>query len=209
MRPHWPSWCSRLASPARAGLLTENLSGRFGPTTTLGGVALGADTAFTLHAVSDTSLGFTVLPGLDVYAVTSLTLEIAGRGTFIGIPDIDTNIFLADLTLDPNEPFYQVGIVNSTISGGFGGAFATATPGFSADEPTSSNLTDFLFPTLQAPYRISLAGVAGGLVVNDLGSGPMAATLVVSVPEPASIIMLGSGLVALVGCGRRLRASTS
>src|SRR5262245_35057658 len=96
-----------VAAPARAASLTENLTGFFGPTTTLGGVALGADTAFTLQAVGDTSSGVTIVPGLDVYAVTNFTISIAGKGNFTGIPDINTKIFLADLNLDP---FYQVGL---------------------------------------------------------------------------------------------------
>ena len=191
------------ASPARAGLLTENLSGLFGPTTTLGGVALGADTAFTLQAVSDTSLGFTVIPGLDVYAVTSLTLEMAGKGTFIGIPDIDTNIFLADLTLDPNEPFYQVGIVNSTISGGFGGAFATATPGFGAmsRHRRTCPISYSLLSRLLIKFRSQASRAAWS---STISAAAMAATLVVSVPEPVEHHHAGER----AGCSGGVRTST-
>lgn len=184
------------AAPARAAFLTENLAGFFGPTSTLGGVAFGADTAFTLQAVGDTSSDVTVVPGLDTYAITSLTISIAGKGTFTAIPDFNTRIFLADLNLDP---FYQVGLVNSTTSGGFGAAFSNATPGFNAATPTSSTLSNFLFYTISGPYQIALTGVTGGLVVNDIGSGAQTASILVGVPEPASLAMTTLGLVGALG----------
>jgi hypothetical protein len=188
------------AAQVHAGTLTENLTGFFGPNTTLAGVALGTDTAFTLQAVADTSSGITILPGLDTYAVTSLTIEIAGKGTFTGIPDADTNIFLADLNLDP---FYQVGLVNSTISGGFGGAFLDATPGFDAAAPTSSILSSFDFATVMPPYAISLVGVTGGLLVEDIGSEAQTASIIVSVPEPSSLSLAVIGAAGLAFATRR------
>ena len=66
---------------AEAAMLTLNFSGEFGPTTTLGGTALGANTAFTFAATFDSTMGTTVNTGVAIFP-TVVTFDITGFGTY-------------------------------------------------------------------------------------------------------------------------------
>jgi hypothetical protein len=191
------------ASQAQAGTLTENFSGSFGPTTTLGGVALGTDTAFTFHAAFDTTTGISFGQGIELFPVTSFTIDIAGQGTFTGIPNADLNVALIDPTFGAFGNAYAVGIFDHTLDFGFEGIFSTATPGFSVTAPTPSVFSGFERSISGPNYNIPLVGVTGGLVFNGLGSAIPTVSLTGSVPEPSSLV-LGS-LAALGGLGVRAR----
>ena len=66
---------------AEAGNLVENLSGSFGPTTTLNGTALNSNTDFTLQAVFDPTAGTVLTGGVAVFATTAM-FDITGYGTY-------------------------------------------------------------------------------------------------------------------------------
>jgi hypothetical protein len=63
---------------AEAGSLIENFSDEFGPTTTLGGIALGSDTNFGLEATFDPTTGTVVEGGVATFAAS---LAINDNGT--------------------------------------------------------------------------------------------------------------------------------
>ncbi len=197
-----------LGGRAEAGLLVENFSASFGPTTTLGGVALGADTPFAYQATFDTSTGVSIGP-FEFYAVTSFTIDIAGT-TYTGIPNPSLNVMLADpSTLGA----YIVGLADpSFVTGGpgFFAAYGVASdPSFSAAAPTPSTFSVFEGPAPQLPYSIPLVGVTGGLVISDYANVLPTASIS-AVPEPSSFALAGTaatvaGLSGLVLRGRRRR----
>ena len=87
-------------------------------------------------------------------------------------------------------------------------SFLNATPAFDAAAPTSSILSSFDHATFNGSYDIALVGLAGGLVVNDMGIETQSASIQVSAPEPASLAMLAMGLVGMLGYRRQRRSST-
>jgi hypothetical protein len=93
---------------AEAGNLVENLSGSFGSTTTLNGTALGSSTDFNLQAVFDPTAGTVLTGGVAVFA-TTVTIEIAGHGTYISAPNA-VDVILAAPSY---EGFYGVGLATS------------------------------------------------------------------------------------------------
>jgi hypothetical protein len=200
--------------PTEAGMLIETVTGSFGPTTTLGGVALGADTPFSFQAEFDTSTGssYDNLAGVVYSPIINLTIEIAGVGSFTGILSPGVDVFLLDPSYTLNGS-YGAGLFNPIADNGFYDEFSTATTPFSASAPVPSTLLDFTTDKI-IPFSISLVGVTGGLVINDLGSAVPTASLtsvsLASVPEPSSLALAGTAatIAALGGLlhrGRRGR----
>jgi hypothetical protein len=193
---------------AKAGtMLVEEYTGSFGPTTTLGGVALGADTGFSIQAEFDPTTNVFPNTGIGIFAVTNFTIDIAGKGVFTGIPTADLNVLLIDPSGIDNQ--YLGGLSNSDGTLGFDAHFNTATPPFNAKTPTPSTLSDFTGNGQLFPYNISLVGVSGGLVVNDLGNAIPTVALVAAsaVPEPSSLALAGTAALAGLGLLTRHRCA--
>jgi hypothetical protein len=184
---------------AEAGLLVENLTGSFDAATTLGGVALGADTAFALQASFDTSTGSSFGNGIQYFSVISLTIDIAGHGTFIGIPSSALNVLL----IDPSSFLgaYGVGLFDPNNSG-FYYSFSTATPLITAAAPTATTFSGPMENNADG-YTISLVGVTGGLAITDNSLGTAVATAsLTAVPEPSSLALAGTAVtIAALGGG--------
>lgn len=91
------------AGAGRSGAadLALDVAGVFGPTTTLGGTAFGADTSFAFRAVFDSTHELFHTPGAGIFAITGFTVTIAGHGTFTGVPNIDLNAVIVDPTYPP------------------------------------------------------------------------------------------------------------
>jgi len=73
---------------ADAATLLLNFSGEFGPTTTLGGTALGADTPFTFTASFDSTAGIPITTGVEIFP-TVATFDITGFGMFKSVAGAD------------------------------------------------------------------------------------------------------------------------
>jgi len=200
------SLVAAFAGPARTERVIEYFSASFGPTTTLGGVALGADTPFTIHATFDSTSFIPQAPGYKIYHVSTLTIDIAGHGTYTGsgLPSTSPYVFLADSTwagLNLNV----VGLTNSTQSKYFFVQFTHAAPSFSVAAPISTVFSGYGGTLLQSlPYSIALSGVTGGLVINDFdpNATPQAS---LTVPEPTSIAMGATSAVAVLSVLYRRR----
>ena len=93
---------------AEAGLLIENFSGAFGPTTTLDGTALGSDTNFSFQATFDPAAGTIVRGGVATFA-TSLSITIAGHGTYTSAPGA-VSVVLTDPSFPGLPVHYGVGL---------------------------------------------------------------------------------------------------
>jgi hypothetical protein len=189
-----------------AANLVENLTGYFGPTTTLNGTALGgSETAFTFTAQFNPSAGTVLATGVAVFATTA-SIEIAGHGTFTA----STDVVLADPSY-AGAGIYGVGLSDSSASALFGGIFGAASPAFTVESVVPTTFQSFLEYSNAAvgdlPFTLSLNG-GGTLVINDSGSTPATGSITAAhgspVPEPASLIG-ASQAVLLLGLVFRLR----
>ena len=163
--------------------ISLHYTGSFGPTTTLNGVALGAETAFTIVATFDPATNLAPLPpgsGIGVYAAT-VSFTIEGHGTYQSAPGADLTVWL----LNPTEgfaPFYGAGIGDQLGQYGFYPAFDGATPQFSAEAPNSTVFSGYLASQESLPFTIPLGDGTSSLVVKDLGSITPAAEIIARTP---------------------------
>ncbi len=178
---------------ASAALLKLEYSGTFSSSSTLGGVAFGADTPFTYSAVFDSLTDTVGANGQGVFDAV-VTFDIPGIGTFVSDLTGDVNVALFDPSSGGDLGAF---LSNSSTSLGFGGLFSTATPVFDADTPIPSVLTGFLGPDDGLPFTIPLSGGAGDLVVFGVVSG--ASAQISQVPIPSAFLLFGTGLASLVG----------
>lgn len=200
-------WAAVIAATAALGpnradaglMLALDGTGSFGPTSTLGGVAFGADTPYAYHAVFDATTDFFPATGFGLFPIAEFTIVISGHGTFTGIPNVDLNALLFDARTGSNG----AGLSDAAFAFGFYDVYATATPPFDADGPTPSILSDYLGTVSGFPYAIPLQG-GGEVVFKDFGSGTPTAALV-PVPEPSALVLSGIGGLTILGFARRRR----
>ena len=193
-----PVFCfaALLAVPAASYgefLLLES-TGVLGPTTTLGGTALGADTPYSFRAIFDSTKNRNPIvgeQGAGYFAALEFAITIEGHGEFAGIPSDDLNVVLLD-------PSYHLGINAAGLLSADGQRFFLDSydkvePTFDARSPAPAAFIDYVSTVPGFPYHVALVGIDGGLVINDIGSGARSA-IVTAVPEPSTL------LLALIGC---------
>ena len=194
------------ASAANASIfLVENLTGSLGANSTLGGTPLGSDTPFSLTAIFDASLDLDPTVGQGRYSISSLSVTLAGHGTFTGIPSASLNVFLFDsLAFQP-----AAGLANETLSMFYLPFFNTVTSPYSADAPTPVEFSAFggYFPTTFS-YQLDLAGVPGGLVITEFGSAIPTASIT-AVPEPSGYVALAGLALGAFALVRRSRLASA
>lgn len=186
-----------------ASTLALDVTGQFGPNTTLNGTVLGANTPFSFHAVFDPADDVNPTLGAGYFRPTTFTLDIAGHGTFAGVPNVDLNVVVLDPTY--HLGVFAAGLVTSAGTPFFLHTYAAVSTPFQPATPTPTSFVNFL-QTLdsfdEAPYVIPLTG-GGSLAIHDFGPTPPTAALI-AVPEPAAVVLLLSGLlVACLGHRRR------
>jgi hypothetical protein len=181
-----------------AGLLGLEATGAFGPTSTLGGTAFGADTPYSFGAVFDPTTDRNPTPGdgAGYFRATQFTITIQGYGTFVDIPNTDLNVALVN-------PTYHLGINAAGLVTSRGepfslDAYSAVTPPFDPHVPTPATFQGYLETLSGFPYVVPLAGGVGELVINDVGNTPRTASLVAA-PEPSSLVVMGVGGLALIG----------
>ena len=185
-----------LAAAAPASMVTLNMSGSFGPTSTLGGTAFGVATPFTFHATFHSTTDTYAKHGLGIFPTTSFSIVLPS-GTYTAGAGAGLKAFL----LDPTLLAYSAGLVSADRNYGFYSSFWIARPAFSADAPTPAVLSGYIGNNYSLPFTIALDGGAGNLVVNALGSGPFTAEITAVVPEPDCWAMMGLTLVGVAGYG--------
>jgi hypothetical protein len=191
---------------ASLSLAPAAATGEFGPTTTLNGAALAANTPFAFHAVFDPANNVNPTPGAGYFRPTLFTIDIAGHGSFAGVPNVDLNVVVLDPTY--HLGVYAAGLVTSAGTPFFLNTYATVAPPFQPESPTPTTFASFL-QTLdsfaESPYVIPLTS-GGTLAIHDFGPVSPTATLV-AIPEPATLCiaaLCGAALVARRGCHRRV-----
>jgi hypothetical protein len=192
---------------AEATVLTLDVTGVFGPTTTLDGAALGVDTPYSFHAVFDPTNEVFHTPGAGIFPVTQLTITIAGHGTFAGTPNIDLNAVVVDPSY--HLGVYAAGLVDVTATSFFLIEYSAVSPPLNPTAPTPTTFLGYLGMEVGVfPYLIPLAGGAGDLAINAFSDAVPTASLV-AVPEPSSLLLAGlCGLALFAGrlfCGPYLR----
>jgi len=198
------SMTASACSSTQAADLALDITGDFGPNTTLGGTALGMNTSYSFHAVFDPSNEVFHMPGAGIFPVKEFAITIAGHGTFIGIPNSDLNA----VVVDPNYHlgFYGAGLVDLTATAFFLQQYSTVSLSFNPASPTPTTFIDYLGTAHGAfPYVIPLAGGANALAIYDFAGTVFTASLV-SVPEPSSpslAILCILAYLSRVGASRR------
>ena len=155
-----------------AGLILR-YSGYFGPNTTLGGVALGAEeTPFVIVATFDSAQNLSPVPpgyGVGIYAATA-AINIDGVGTYQSAPGTDLAVWLVNPTAD-FYPSYAVGIGDHSLASGTFSTFEITTPQFLAETPGTAVCSGFLKNSGDAlPFALPLGDGTISLNINDFGS---------------------------------------
>ncbi len=192
-----------LAAPpaSHAELLLLESTGVFGPTTTLGGTELGADTPYSFRAVFDSTKNRNPIvgeKGAGYFAAIEFALTIEGHGEFAGIPSDDLNVVL----LDPSYhlSINAAGLLSANGQRFFLDSYEKVEPTFDARSPAPTAFVDYASTLPSFPYHVALVGINGGLVINDLGTGARTA-IVTAVPEPSTLVL---ALIGLAMFGWRL-----
>jgi PEP-CTERM motif len=183
-----------IAPPIHASVMLLDMSGTLGGATNLNGSALGADTAFTLHAVFDSTPINTAGPNRSWYAATT-TLNINGHNALNGaLP-----VYLDSFTLFGTH--YFAGIASAS-----GDAQNLLT--FSSDNPSPVIDTQNPAPTFFAVDGSSVGGTLtfGTDTISTINIVNTPSTLQINysnaVPEPSTYALLCLSL-GVVGYARK------
>jgi len=196
------AWTFCALGTAHSANLALNITGEFGPITTLNGTALGVNEPFSFHAVFDPADDVNPTPGAGYFRPTVFTIEIAGHGSFAGVPNVDLNVVVLDPTY--HLGVYAAGLVMSAGTPFFLDTYSAVTTPFSPEAPTPTTFVNFL-QTLdsfnEAPYVIPLTG-GGTLAIHDFGPTPPSAALT-QIPEPATLWLAAICATVLITSRRR------
>ncbi|WP_375427277.1 PEPxxWA-CTERM sorting domain-containing protein [uncultured Sphingomonas sp.] len=220
------------ASPLAAQMFELRYSGWLSADETLIGSSgidlIEADTRFDFTARFDTAgpnlVAALPFPGFVAYAPTSATISILGQNyRVIGAtedPAYGIGIALFDRSNVFFPGIYGVGFIANPSQDGAGiiGDFASASPGFSVANPTSTVFSDFAGagylagigcappdprPCTASPIALIGSGGASfglGLVTGERVGGLSHSASLTAVPEPGTwaLLMLGFGAVGAV-----------
>jgi hypothetical protein len=193
------------AAPAHAGLLALDFQGIADPGSYLNGTPIGG-TNFTVQVDFDPATEIPIEQGAAFYAVSSIDVTVGG--TSYAVTDLsDFSMSLVDATNKTYHGIYNLSFYNSSDNSGFGPSYTTATPAFSATDPTPTVFSGYSEPYLFGNYAtFSTDGGPITLIFNDYGG---VNTSINSVPEPSSLALcaIGSSISLVVAWRRRKRTA--
>jgi len=192
-----------------------------GSTPTFSSATSFTNTFLTGTSTISTPNGFTSFTdagGSTVYLVNQLNVNIGGGSNSSENVYVATNSGATDASSWTVSlaitVFNPTGNTTGATSFGSGGVSETATFAMNTGSPGSFSPTAFALITPSTiisvggtSFQITLAAAAGGQNNAGLHPGNIGATInsLSSVPEPASMVMLGSGLVGVIGLDLRRR----
>jgi hypothetical protein len=197
-----------LAGPASAGSLTLSYSGTIFDDGVRGAayfdnVAMPAATAFSFQAVFDPGSGFALGVGQAGFVASQVRFTVAGYGSFTVVPGsyivtmqdptgaglfgdfVNTYAFGLDELTDPGPGALLAG-------------FATATPNFTISAPGST-----VFGGDQGLLAEMYTPFTSGDELDFYIPTPVPGDARASIPEPATLSLLGSGIAGLFAARRR------
>ena len=193
------------AAPAHAGLLAIDFQGvtfeHFEGTPA--GPPIANGTSFNVQADFDTTTGTTLDPGVVSYVVTSVVLTGGGMSYTVIDPG-DYSLTLVDATNTVVPGFYLPILDNNsgdTQLDELSPAYTTATPAFSAADPTPTVFSGFT-GSQSFGNVLDFSTAAGSITLEfflDVGVGAS----INAVPEPSSWVMGAAGFLGLIAYRRR------
>lgn len=160
--------------------------------------------------VTLTQNGTTVDVDVDLFGVNQFVKT--GSVDFQAFKFNATGVVLGDITVNQNNPGQtlaaQTGAFNGDGTGNFSFGIACTTCGGGASDAFS---TDIVFHVANATIAdLTAPNNLGNVFVADIigstgNTGPVDATTPRGVPEPGTMLLLGSGLVGLIGFRRKFK----
>jgi PEP-CTERM motif len=192
------------ATPAHAGLLALDFQGVAWADSSLNGTPIGG-TSFTVQIDFDPTTITPIEQGAAFYAVTSIDVAVGGT-TYMVTNLSDFSMALIDATNPTYPGIYDPGFYNSSDNSGFSPSYTTATPAFSATDPTPTVFSGYSAADSFGNYATFSTADGPLILIYDNNVGIDAS--INSVPEPSSLAFCGIGVSIglMVAWRRRQRA---
>ncbi|CAA6676933.1 MULTISPECIES: PEP-CTERM sorting domain-containing protein [unclassified Lentimonas] len=192
---------------ATAAIIGFEITGTFNTSTTLNGVALGADRAFTAIGNIDNTASTPVGNDLGIFTPLSLIINIANEGTFNWVGGSDPlRLYVTDAPSNKSLLFADPS--NSTQTWGVGSTEWNVGGDIDQNVPVAGTSLAGTVVGVNGGGVFDLNLVGGGSLVVDTSSpsGSVSGRFTDAVPEPSSsALLLGLGALVLSANRRRKR----
>jgi hypothetical protein len=193
------------ATSAHAGQLALNFQGVAWAGSSLNGTPIGGAN-FTVQVDFDPTTQTPIEQGAAFYAVTSIDVTVGG--TSYAVTNLsDFSMALIDATNPTYPGIYDPGFYNSLDNSGFSPSYTTATPAFSATDPTPTVFSGYSAADSFGNYATFSTADGPLVLLYDINVGIDAS--INAVPEPSSLALCGIGVsIGLVAAWRRCKRAS-
>ncbi len=190
-----------VATPAHAGMLALEFQGVTWLDSSINGTPIAFGTSYTIQVDFDPATQTPIEQGAAFYTATSIDITVGGTSyTVTNLSDF--YMALIDATNPTYPGIYDPTFGDNSNSTGFGPSYTTATPAFSATDPTPTVFSGYSAADSFGNYA-TFSTDAGTLnLTYDADAGVNAS--ISSVPEPSSLALcVIGGSIGLVVAWRR------